>query len=842
MASIGLGRDRGDAEVTMPTWDIRQGDCIEVMRGMEPASVHCVVTSPPYWGLRDYGLPPRVWGGDSGCNHEWGQGSYKRRSNDSKPGAKQGTNNGSVGRDEPVTHSMCTQCGAWLGTLGLEPTLELYVEHMVEVFREVWRVLRKDGSLWLNLGDAYSGSWGNYGGQGGTNGQRAKATERFDRPAYADNGRRPSQSYSNNGLKPKDLIGLPWRVAFALQADGWWLRSDIIFAKKNPMPESVTDRPTRAHEYVFLLTKSAKYFYDSFAIREDAIRDTIEGNEALYGMQQPLAFDGIPDQAQRTEPWVSVQGLRTRPDEEMASGESGQAAGNHPEIQREREGQGEQSSLPSDRCTESLSQEIPILREGQSDSRTEESHPQGQGQATKIRHVGEGQGQPQEVSDHAEGTGEPCEGCPQASDEDTRGIHPDSRRVDCNSEEVQEPMSLLQSGEDANDGPHNSSQSWGATHQVEYRSGVPELQRSEGCHDEPPLSPHVVKPDKQRGHDRRHAGFNDRWDGMSKDEQQAMGANKRTVWSIATQPYKGSHFATFPEELVRCPILAGTSERGVCGVTGAPWERVVETDLAQVSTVTHLKTKRAPADLEAVAIYLKERREAIGLSKREVNHVLGTRSMYDWFEGFPSGIQAPTPEHWDKLKILLMLDGRFDEQIYGTIEIEVKGPQYLDRVRDSLAKDRGGRAYFEARDKKAWRDARQTTGWQPTCGAPWERVVERSTEYDHTTTSPGKSKAGPYASQTGNGAGTHDIRHGVYSRSETTGWQPTCDHDSEPVPATVLDPFCGSGTTGVVALRHGRSFVGIELNPEYIEMARRRIINDAPLLNTPREKALWHRS
>ena len=179
-------------------------------------SVHCVVTSPPYWGLRDYDLN---------------------------------------------------------GGIGLEPTLDEYIAKMVAVFREVWRVLRKDGSVWLNLGDAYSGSWGNYGGQG--DGQRAKATERFDRPAYADNGRRPPQSYNNNGLKPKDLIGLPWRVAFALQADGWWLRSDIVWHKPNPMPESVTDRPTRAHEYVFLLAKSGRYFFDADAIREPQTEGTI---------------------------------------------------------------------------------------------------------------------------------------------------------------------------------------------------------------------------------------------------------------------------------------------------------------------------------------------------------------------------------------------------------------------------------------------------------------------------------------------------------------------------------------------------------------------------------------
>ena len=384
--------------MTNPTWDILQGDCIEVMRGMEAESVHCVVTSPPYWGLRSYGVD---------------------------------------------------------GAYGLEPTLNEYIECMVEVFREVWRVLRKDGCLWLNLGDAYASNPSNGRGGGSTLG-----------------GGRPHLSGANRdgaGLKPKDLIGIPWRLAFALQADGWWLRSDNVWHKLNPMPESVTDRPTRAHEYVFLLSKSARYFYDADAIREPA----------ATGVQR-----------HREEPYTEYQA-------------------------------------------------------------------------------------PGQVQNHM-----------------------------------------------------------GKWH-----------------------------------------------NGLTKEEQQAMGANKRTVWSIATQGFPGAHFATFPEKLVEPCILAGTSEKGVCGKCGVPWERVVAVEDAE---------------------------------------------------------------------------GRLD-----------KG--YHDH-HDDLG--RGQRGVFSA-------DGRPTR--------------------------------------------------------TTTGFQPNCGHDAEPVPATVLDPFCGSGTTGVVALQHGRSFIGIELNPEYVELARKRIIDDAPLLNTVAE-------
>ena len=164
-------------------------------------TVQCCVTSPPYWGLSDYGVP---------------------------------------------------------GQLGLEATPDAYVASMVAVFREVRRVLRDDGVVFCNLGDSYAA-----GGMGGHD-RGGNAT--FHGHSERQGDRIPKKA--PDGLKPKDLVGIPWRVAFALQADGWYLRSDIIWAKPNPMPESVTDRPTKSHEYVFLLTKSARYFWDADAVRE----------------------------------------------------------------------------------------------------------------------------------------------------------------------------------------------------------------------------------------------------------------------------------------------------------------------------------------------------------------------------------------------------------------------------------------------------------------------------------------------------------------------------------------------------------------------------------------------
>ena len=206
-------------------------------------SVHCCVTSPPYWGLRDYGLG-KWQGGDAECGHEgtllYGiGGSEKQRSN-------LGTVGGDVGP--------CQYCGATKEQpgIGLEPTLGEWVANIVAVGREVRRVLRDDGSFWLNLGDAYTSGNGGDGGRGTENGG---VMHKLRRGASAT-------------LPAKNLMGQPWRVAFALQDDGWILRSAIVWHKPNPMPESVTDRPTNAYEMVFLLAKQGKYFYDAEAVRE----------------------------------------------------------------------------------------------------------------------------------------------------------------------------------------------------------------------------------------------------------------------------------------------------------------------------------------------------------------------------------------------------------------------------------------------------------------------------------------------------------------------------------------------------------------------------------------------
>ena len=315
--------------------EILEGDALTMLRTLDSASVQCVVTSPPYWGLRDYGVA---------------------------------------------------------GQLGLEATPDLYVAAMVAVFHEARRVLRKDGTLWLNLGDSYA-SGGRGGGVSGPAGEKQRS----------NHGALMGPKKAPQGLKDKDLVGIPWRVAFALQADGWWLRSDIIWAKPNPMPESVRDRPTRSHEYLFLLARS--------------------GNPTIWRAKDTGEWSSTPDFSERI--MVDVDGF---PEE------------------------------------------------------------QSRWRAFSYYY---------------------------------------------DADAIAEPGTYA--------GPNGAQHS---PHGQGFTRRTPEEE--------------AARQDKQRGHGRRHAGFNDRWDQMERAEQCSMMRNARSVWTIATHPYPEAHFATFPPELARRCIAAGT--------------------------------------------------------------------------------------------------------------------------------------------------------------------------------------------------------------------------------------------------------------------------------------------
>lgn len=565
------------------TTEIRTGHVLSELAKLEPESVSCCVTSPPYWSLRKYDAPDAVWGDQLWCPHPWGwdeetdsalartDGGYSSQrkwqhgaTRDSEPEAWGGTFDAG---------GTCPTCGAWKGQYGLEPTPELYVEHTLEVLRAIRRVLRSDGVVWWNIGDSYAASPPGKTKMSSSTLHGAQTSEKYHETLLSYNdGQRNQRDFGS--LKPKDLVLMPERVALAAQQDGWWVRKRIVWSKPNAMPESCTDRPTSAHETIWMLTKSARYWYDQEAVREGYAESSIARiSQPTFDQQQ-----GVPKD-------YGVNGSGTNPNRSARKTLENFAA----------------------------------------------SH-----KGSKF-HTGKT-----------------------------------------------------------------------ATHQDGRAS---EAER----------------------HD--HGG-----------------RNMRDVWTFPTAQTPEAHFATFPEELPRRCILA-SCPREVCATCGHARERVLEPDFTDVPT--HLETKRAPVDRAATATYLRKARAVKGLSRKAVDDALGTVTLYSWFEGRPAGIEAPTPEQWTKLKTILGLDDRFDEQIYSTVQVETTDhtPQ----------KDWQVRTYG-----KTWNATSQTTGWTDCDCDP--------------------ADGGP------------DYQPGV-----------------------TLDPFLGIGTTGVVARRLQRGFVGIELSEQYAAIAERKI-------------------
>jgi DNA modification methylase len=238
------------------------GDNRQALKQLPDASVQTVVTSPPYWGLRDYGTANWT-GGDESCEHIKDPSKTKKFGNDefnkNRPSREATKLPGYYYKD------LCESCGAIFedNQIGLEQSPDDFIEQLCVVFDEVWRVLKDDGTIWVNLGDSYSAM------RDSKASPDSLRTGEGTRVGSAAN--RNPENLRRAGLKHKDLVGIPWRFAFAMQARGWYLRSDIIWHKPNPMPESVTDRPTKSHEYIFLMTKAPRYYYDHEAIKEDAI-------------------------------------------------------------------------------------------------------------------------------------------------------------------------------------------------------------------------------------------------------------------------------------------------------------------------------------------------------------------------------------------------------------------------------------------------------------------------------------------------------------------------------------------------------------------------------------------
>jgi DNA modification methylase len=501
------------------------GDVVEVLREMPDRSVHTVVTSPPYWGLRDYGTA--TWdGGDPECDHLARSGG--RGQNLDRLGERLGTGGGhKVSADDaPVTpfRDSCGKCGARRvdGQLGLEPTPEAYVERMVAVFREVRRVLRDDGTLWLNIGDSYAVNGGarSYGSTDGTVG-------RGDAP---NRPRRAPQT-----LKPKDLVGIPWRLAFALQADGWVLRSDITWNKANPMPESVTDRPTKAHEMVFLFAKAKRIGPD------------------------PTPWDDISDSDAR---WlagiIDAEGsVIVRREQPKGNDYGGHAA---------------QVSV-GNTSRALLDEIVRIVGQGNVLERGGQNAPMLYWQASNkvalgiLRRV-----YPFLIVKQRQAR------CAIALEEGKRYPGGHARIA---ASEVERRERLWQAVKSLN---HFGSPDL---------TGIPEPVFGRWTSQPYFYDAEAVREAAEYGYRPTRGGdiFDRVGDGrggpvrtpgvVTHGGDPSAGRNLRSVWTIATEPYPGAHFATFPRRLVEPCVKAGTSERGVCPECGAPWRR--EVSVRQVS-------------------------------------------------------------------------------------------------------------------------------------------------------------------------------------------------------------------------------------------------------------------
>ena len=355
---------------------------------------------------------------------------------------------------------------------------------------------------------------------------------------------RPYNRKGSN-LKPKDLCGIPWRVALALQADGWWLRSDIIWHKPNPMPESVTDRPTKSHEYLFLLSKSQKYFYDAFAIREncvdtDAINNYNNNHENIYGKAEGGQAEG--------ESEIQCQQTRKGESEEIQG--NGSRAGVSKKVGRI--GKGEDVS-------EKVSSGISKIREKESC-------------AEKIFQNKEIQGNTQKIS--SDGKRERMFNAGDSQEEvesEKLYQHTDVRSVERNKAETPSQMCLLpEENGTTDDGSCDTNIKGRESCGRKHCSGLSKLQHQKGQQVKIPGGWDIGKGSHSTIH------REGRTSAQYQNTNLQSGRNRRSVWTIATQPQPAAHFACFPEKLVEPCILAGTSEKGCCPECGSPWERVVE--------------------------------------------------------------------------------------------------------------------------------------------------------------------------------------------------------------------------------------------------------------------------
>lgn len=758
------------------------GDCLAVLKTLPDESVHCCVTSPPYFGLRDY--QTATWeGGDPTCDHVANPNATKKFGNpvfnENRP-SREETKTGGYYKD------VCPKCGAIRkdDQIGLEETPEEYVEKLVEVFREVRRVLRPDGTCWIVIGDSYNGSGGNHK-------QHHKNDTGFQGQIGAENYK--GKGNRIDSLKSKDLIGIPWRLAFALQLDGWYLRQDIIWSKNNPLPESVKDRCTKAHEYVFLLSKSSKYYFDNTAIKEpaayDGRKDTRMKGSAKY------KTSAVPDKKEHT---MAAQGS-----ERWQRGENGEYLRNKRSVWSVNtkpykaahfaciDEQTDVLTLNGWKNIESISIEDNIATLDILDEEIHYHKPYG-------IHV---------------------------YDYDGELIHIKNQWID----QLVTPNHrvLLKYVHNTSNCKKHFDENWHYINaeDITMHSGI--------------LIPNAGK----------YKGFLS----IGEDKAALLGwiiteghitqsGSIQIYQSLSANPHK---VATIEELLIKCGILYSKSER----------TRITPNNKESIEVVFRLN--KSQNDLTWVYAYINKDKtpkwNLLHLKENELNALYkalidgdGHRRVSDgresfiqkdpyvqsWFRVLCCHLNMRTTLNEKRTRISSCMTSHVTQSNYSQIHQSdfkecvtrehYKGKVWCPHLPNTNFIAKRGNCIFITGNtfppkliEPCILAGTSEKGVCPDCGSPWKRVEE-------------VTRINPINRQdlvmaTG-GAITGGVgKNFPESTSKTTGWQPTCTCEAgDPVPATVLDPFAGSGTVGEVCDQLGRSAILIELNPDYAPLIEMR--------------------
>ena len=583
-----------DQSLLEPYWQLNgsklyQGHILDVLPVLQAQSVHCIATSPPYWGLRDYGLPSIEWsavryapmaglpeieipGCVEGCDHVWVTETRKRGNGGER---EYGSYDGAVGRGPAVklpASQYCQCCCGWRGSYGLEPTVEMYVGHTVAICRELRRVLRDDGCMFWNLGDSYVSNAG--------------AQNR----SWADKKHGLTSNSKVENLKPKDLVGIPWRVALALQADGWWLRNEVPWLKRNCMPESVRDRFTTSHETWFLFAKSKRYFFDPGAVRGyvglDAVRELVYnqqyGNKTMHDLQTDTSSLSVLSTEERAEPGRNLQNLREKPSDRMEADTKGQGVSTADlgKVQCQQTRETEKEKVQSVRGAEGISATVRKVPQRQSGHSQIQENQGEKGCIETVRGNGEVQGDTAQVSSVSQGQSVISERCTQAPDGDSeRNQRLDCRAMAGDSRAVQSQLRLLRDIERVNDdGSRCPALERGGAHHGKYSASVPQLQQQE-------------KRQSSGRNRRTFDGWYESLEILIEQYRRYLGYLEHIRDSggfllsedgeplsmfYSTKPYKKAHFATFSGEMIAPLILCSTSAKGCCPECGAGWVRVTD--------------------------------------------------------------------------------------------------------------------------------------------------------------------------------------------------------------------------------------------------------------------------